>query len=543
MKINPRTPEAMKLFMQGTMAFSRAELAGIRVDTEYIINQIEVLKQRMQALEDEFKETTFFKHWEHSTSKKININSKYQLSTFLYHVKKLEAPKLTDTGNGSTDEEALQQLNIPELNLLIKKSKIKKAVDVLQGFYDEQVDGFVHTSFNLNMVTTYRSCIAKGTKILVMRNFINYPDGIPIENVKEGDFVYCFDDNLNPTIQKVLWAGKTGHREVIRVHYTVHGKGKGYLDVTPEHKIRLIDGSYEEAQNLVGDFRKSTDSRRLPKIRALSCTREYDKLNFTGHLKHGKGIHEHRFIYEHFNEKLEEGEIIHHINENHLDHTPTNLEKTNLSDHSRHHAKDTIQSPQGRANSIKRIKRDAALGLCKLRAKKGFDNVQSLKLSKFTCLKSLAVTGGKLTFVPYSFGVFKKYLKLYEIDIIQTQMRFDKHENYIWKSELKKLAKLGRPKVSKILGHNYYRLLKLYEFYGVDPKRTWGNQFGSFVPGNHTITKIEWLHETDDVYDIEVEKYYNFFANEICVHNSSTSPNLQNIPNRDVEMNYVHKFH
>ena len=159
MKINPRTPEAMELFMQGTMAFSRAELAGIRVDTEYIINQIEVLKQRMQALEDEFKETTFFKHWEHSTSKKININSKYQLSTFLYHVKKLEAPKLTDTGNGSTDEEALQQLNIPELNLLIKKSKIKKAVDVLQGFYDEQVDGYIHPSINLNTVVTFRSSV------------------------------------------------------------------------------------------------------------------------------------------------------------------------------------------------------------------------------------------------------------------------------------------------------------------------------------------------------------------------------------------------
>jgi len=157
MKINPRTPEAMKLFMEGTMAFSRAELAGIRVDVDYIISEIEVLKQQMQDLEDEFKETTFFKHWEHSTSKKININSKYQLSTFLYSVKKLEPPKLTDTGNGSTDKEALQQLNIPALNLLIRRSKIKKAVDVLEGFYEEQVNGYIHTSFNLNMVVTYRS--------------------------------------------------------------------------------------------------------------------------------------------------------------------------------------------------------------------------------------------------------------------------------------------------------------------------------------------------------------------------------------------------
>ena len=35
-----------------------------------------------------------------------------------------------------------------------------------------------------------------------------------------------------------------------------------------------------------------------------------------------------------------------------------------------------------------------------------------------------------------------------------------------------------------------------------------------------------------DVYDIEVEDCHNFIANEICVHNSSESPNLQNIPSK-----------
>jgi DNA polymerase-1 len=40
---------------------------------------------------------------------------------------------------------------------------------------------------------------------------------------------------------------------------------------------------------------------------------------------------------------------------------------------------------------------------------------------------------------------------------------------------------------------------------------------------------------TVDVYDIQVEDYHNFIANEICVHNSD-SPNFQNMPVRDKEL-------
>jgi len=39
----------------------------------------------------------------------------------------------------------------------------------------------------------------------------------------------------------------------------------------------------------------------------------------------------------------------------------------------------------------------------------------------------------------------------------------------------------------------------------------------------------------ENVYDLEVEKYHNFFANNICVHNSSR-PNFQNLPKRDKEI-------
>jgi len=44
---------------------------------------------------------------------------------------------------------------------------------------------------------------------------------------------------------------------------------------------------------------------------------------------------------------------------------------------------------------------------------------------------------------------------------------------------------------------------------------------------------IEALPDKVDVYDIEVEELHNFFANGICVHNSSSNPNFQNVPKRD----------
>jgi DNA polymerase I-like protein with 3'-5' exonuclease and polymerase domains len=111
----------------------------------------------MKDLEEEFKETKFFKHWEHSTQGKVNINSGTQLAHFLYSTKKLKPAKLTETGRGSTDEEALEQLNIPELNILAQKNKLKKCKDTLEGFNREQVNGVLHPSYNLHLVVSYRS--------------------------------------------------------------------------------------------------------------------------------------------------------------------------------------------------------------------------------------------------------------------------------------------------------------------------------------------------------------------------------------------------
>jgi DNA polymerase-1 len=158
MDVNPKSYQAYNLLHQGILAFARAEQAGIRVDVEYIERKKVHLTRKIAKLEEKFKDTTFFKHWEHATKGKVNIDSSVQLGYFLYRIKKLEPPKLTATGNGSTDEEALKQLNIPELDILLERDKLKRLRDVnLEGFAREQVDGYIHPFFNLHLVRTYRS--------------------------------------------------------------------------------------------------------------------------------------------------------------------------------------------------------------------------------------------------------------------------------------------------------------------------------------------------------------------------------------------------
>ncbi|MFA5432329.1 MAG: DNA polymerase [Candidatus Paceibacterota bacterium] len=252
MQLTPNLPEAYKLLHDGILAFARAEQEGMRIDVDYCLKKKKYLDRKIDRIEQKIRKTKFFMHWERVYGAKANPDSNWQLAHILYSVRKITPTKYTASGKGATDDGALSQIDLPEIQWILEMRKLKKVRDTyLDAFVREQVDGYLHPFFNLHTVKTFRSCIAEGSKVLVMRNFESHPDGVPIETVQKGDFVYCFDDELRPSIQKVLWAGKTGHKKVVRIHYSVNGGGgKGYLDVTPEHKIRLIDGTYVQAREL-----------------------------------------------------------------------------------------------------------------------------------------------------------------------------------------------------------------------------------------------------------------------------------------------------
>jgi DNA polymerase I len=163
MKVHPNSNEAYQLFHNGIFALARAEMQGFRVDVEYVKRKLNFLQRKIERFEHKFKESEFFQDWQKHTKGKVNINSGIQLGHFLYTVKGITPVKYTKGGKtgeskkGSTDEEALKQLEIPELDLLLEKGKIKKSIDVLSGFYNEQVDGIIHPFYNLHLVRTFRS--------------------------------------------------------------------------------------------------------------------------------------------------------------------------------------------------------------------------------------------------------------------------------------------------------------------------------------------------------------------------------------------------
>ena len=108
--------------------------------------------------ERKIKGTKFYRHWAHTTTGEVNIHSNAQLATFLYKTKKIKPPRTTTSGQGSTDEETLKDLGIPELNDIIQIRKLKKNRDTyLESFRREQVNGYIHPSFNLHLVRTFRS--------------------------------------------------------------------------------------------------------------------------------------------------------------------------------------------------------------------------------------------------------------------------------------------------------------------------------------------------------------------------------------------------
>jgi DNA polymerase I-like protein with 3'-5' exonuclease and polymerase domains len=158
MNINPDSTEAYNLLHDGSLALTRAEQQGIRIDMTYAEKQKTFLTRKIERLENNFRETPFYQGWQQSAKGEVNINSNSQLSNYLYKVKHIRPPRETPTGQGATDKDSLQQMNIPEINDLLYIRKLKKIRDTyLDGFMREQIDGYIHPSFNLHLVRTFRS--------------------------------------------------------------------------------------------------------------------------------------------------------------------------------------------------------------------------------------------------------------------------------------------------------------------------------------------------------------------------------------------------
>lgn len=233
------------------------QLRGIHFDEDTRLKLKEQYESELKEIETKLQKLPEVEKYRESFGKIYNPGSPTHLLSILKDILKLDAEIQTSPGKYSTDESVLSKLKIPLASLTLDYRGVNKKL----GTYIEPMpafvmaDGRLHANFNPYFTSTGRLCVAQGTEIEIMRDFSVNPTGVKVEDVKPGDCAYTYDENLNIVLRKVTWAGKTGTKRVMRLHWIGDGrKTKGYLDLTCNHPVRMINGEYVRADKLsVGD--------------------------------------------------------------------------------------------------------------------------------------------------------------------------------------------------------------------------------------------------------------------------------------------------
>lgn len=154
----PTTEQAYKLMHDSAIVLSKMEQNGIHVDVDYCKKAIRHLNRRVARMQEKILDSELGQIGKKTFGFKLNINSDKQLSHILYNIMGLSTSLKTNKGNDSVKAEALLELDVPGLSILIRSKQLVKARDTyLQNFLDESVDGFMHTFFHLHLVRTFRS--------------------------------------------------------------------------------------------------------------------------------------------------------------------------------------------------------------------------------------------------------------------------------------------------------------------------------------------------------------------------------------------------
>ena len=419
------------------------------------------------------------------------------------------------------NEELLELLEYKELGNGPDRWFAPRVWDSKKGKWDGYVDenNRVHPNFNFFTSSGRMACIAKGTLIEIVRDVSKYPKGIPIEKVKVGDWAYCFDRNNKLELKKVIRAGKTGKKKIIRLHWRSGSNNHtGYLDLTSDHKVYMLNGEYRRADQLKSGDRLSAMGRGINKD-------GYARL----WPSHNREIaREHRFVFEKVKDFLDQA--VHHKNGNKLDNRTENLETMSHSEHAAIHlipySRDPKTREERRRRQILHWKQNREQMLKTVR--RGEQSHNWLGLEKDWLLDELWKVKGNPTEVTKKYGIdyatLQKYMKMHSVSWIDIRRNFNRRGDRITKKLIKESLA-----VADKGGYDAAR-----EFVGLGWSRWREKQieFG-FDPHNHVVTKIEKLNQSVDVYDLTIEDCHNFIANEICVHNCS-SPNLQNVAARRV---------
>jgi DNA polymerase-1 len=162
MIFKPSSPAAYRLLMEGSAAFADIEEAGIRVDMRHVDRTMRGAGEKIKQIEASLRRDEVYKIWRRVYGEKASLGSGEQLARVIFGNLGVECKERTATGKPKTDAEALEGIDLPFVRKWSMLEKLKKVRNTfLRGTQRLAVrrgdDWFIHPSFNLHLVWTYRS--------------------------------------------------------------------------------------------------------------------------------------------------------------------------------------------------------------------------------------------------------------------------------------------------------------------------------------------------------------------------------------------------
>lgn len=203
-------------------------------------------------------------------------------------------------------------------------------------------DGRVHCNFRMTSTVTGRlSCVAADSLIEMPRDLHEYPNGVPITEVRAGDWVYAFDWRRELVLKQVRWVAQTGVRETVVVTSENSEGHRITLRLTPDHLVRLRNGDWRPAGSLMhrwGDAKRNDGPRVMTMVRRV-VDDGYIKF-FPHSVARGDGTsgggksREHRWVVEQITgHKVSTKADVHHVDGRRANNWPSNLEALTVAEH------------------------------------------------------------------------------------------------------------------------------------------------------------------------------------------------------------------
>lgn len=212
---------------------------GIQIDPDSFRNLSKYFKSKMEELQSYILALA---------GKDFDVGSPQQVGEVLFDDLKLKKIK----GKSTDDKKVLSIL--ADKHPIVPLIRDWRGYQKLKSTYSDPMpsrvgpDGRIHATFRITRTDTGRLCIDPRTLIEMPRDMEKYPDGVPLKQVKKGDWIYSFDYKRELCLKKVKWVGPTKISKTVKIKYNDRGSNKNFeLILSPDHLVRLFNGLWKPA--------------------------------------------------------------------------------------------------------------------------------------------------------------------------------------------------------------------------------------------------------------------------------------------------------